>query len=98
VELSLAPLTCPVGDVAGGASHVQRGVAATSFGHVEPHVVAAQAKVFVFAAGDRFQKLVCIGRLMGIMTLCAVARHVGLNTSMALAMLVTAKHRVLRCF
>lgn len=73
VELSLADLADLVRGVAGVASHVERGVAATFFGDVQSLFVAIEAEILAFVPRLRFQQLILVVAGVRVVTLDAVA-------------------------
>lgn len=74
VKLHLSGLTGLMRDVAGVATHVERGVTAAALGDIDTRLMARQAKVFIFIyARGRLQQVVLVVRRMRIVAFQAVA-------------------------
>jgi len=79
IEFGLADLPRFVRDVAGFAAHVEGGMPAAFFGHIQPGRMAAQAEVFFLVPRGRLQQLILIVRGVRIVTLHAVSNCRGMD-------------------
>ena len=76
VELNLAGFPGLVSDVTGVAAHVECGVAAAFRGHIQALGMAIETQVLTLFTAGRFQQLVLVVGLVGIVALDAIA-HCG---------------------
>jgi hypothetical protein len=72
VELLFPFFTCSVGHVTGVASHIQCGMTAAFFGHIQALGVAIQAQVLALVARCSFEQLILVLGNVGVVTLYAV--------------------------
>jgi len=79
IEFGLADLPRLVRNVASFAAHVEGGMSAAFFGHIQPGRMAAEAEVFFLIPRGRLQQLILIVRGVRIVTLHAVSNCRGMD-------------------
>ena len=79
-----------VGDVAGVASHVERGMTAAFRGHIQPGGMATAAEVFFRIAGDGLEELILIVTAMRIVARETVANRRGMDRALDVGRLLVS--------